>query len=552
MRVVPLKDQVVGRVRPALLILLGAVGFVLLVACANVANMLLSRSAARQKEIALRSALGAARSRVVRQLLTESILLSSVGAVLGLGLAYWGVGAITGLIPKSMNFPRLDEIAIDTGVLGYTIAISFLTGVAFGLIPALQASKQDLQGSLKEGGGRSTSDRRLQRTRGVLIVSEIALTLLLLAGAGLLVKSFARLQDTDPGFREENLLAMTIGASMKKYGDEKLRASYYKQLLERVEALPEVESAALTSGAPMTGFDLMFVFAVEGRPAHPDDVPQVVYSSVSPNYFRTMGIPLLAGREFDGRDVAGAQHVALINETMARRFFSGEDPIGRRVRINYLGRPTLLEIIGVVKDARQAALGQTTDIQLYSCYQQAPWFSTHLVARTKVTPMTASLPAQRAIRSVDSDQAVTNVKTMDELISESVAQPRLYTWLLSVFALIALVLAAVGIYGVMSYTVAQRTHEIGVRMALGAQVSDILKMIVGQSLSLVFAGVALGLIGAIALTRIMSTLLYDVSATDPATFAGIALLLSAVALLASLIPARRATKVDPLTALRYE
>ncbi|HYP29671.1 MAG TPA: ABC transporter permease [Blastocatellia bacterium] len=551
-RLVPLKEQVVGNIRPALLILLGAAGFVLLVACANVANMLLSRSAARRKEISLRLALGAARSRVVRQLLTESILLSSVGAALGLGLAYWGVDALTALVPESMNFPRLDEIRIDGRVLGFTVLMSFLTGVGFGLIPALQASKQDLQGSLKENSARTSADRGLQRTRGLLIVSEIAITLLLLTGAGLLIKSFVRLQETDPGFREENLLALNIGTPMRKYPKEDQRAAYYKQLVERVGALPEVESAALTSGAPMTGFDLVFEFSIEGRDARPDDVPQTVYSSISPNYFRTMGIPLLAGREFDERDVAGSPFVTLINETMARRFFPDEDPLGKRVRINYLGRPTMLEIIGVVRDARQSALSQKTDIEMYTSYQQAPWFSTHMLVRTRTAPAGASTSVRRAIQSVDKDQAVMDVKTMDELISESVAQPRLYTWLLSVFASIALVLAAVGIYGVMSYTVAQRTHEIGIRMALGAQVGDILGMIVRQSLSLVFAGVALGLIGAAALTRIMSALLYDVSATDPATFAAIPLLLIAVALLASLIPARRATKVDPLTALRYE
>ncbi|HVF89112.1 MAG TPA: ABC transporter permease [Blastocatellia bacterium] len=551
-RLVPLKEQIVGKIRPALLILLGAVGFVLLVACANVANMLLARSAARQKEIALRSALGASRSRVVRQLLTESLLLSSVGAALGLLAAYWGVDAIIALIPESMNFPRLDEIRIDTHVLGFTVAISFLTGVGFGLIPALQASKQDLQGSLKESGTRSSGDRGLQRARAMLIVSEIALTLLLLTGAGLLVKSFARLQNTDPGFRQENLLTMSIGASMKKYGNDGDRASYYTRIMERVAALPEVESAALSSGAPMTGFNLLFSFTIEGRPANPDDVPQGIYASISPNYFRTLGIPLLSGREFDERDAAGSPPAAIINETMARQFFSGEDPLGKRIRINYLGRPTSLEIVGVVRDTRQEALAQKTGIEIYSCYRQAPWFSTALIVRAKAAPASATLSVRRAIQSIDSDQAITSVKTMDELISESVAQPRLYTWLLSVFAAIALTLAAVGIYGVMSYTVAQRTHEIGIRMALGAQVGDILKMIVSQSLSLVFAGVGLGLIGAVALTRIMSALLYDVSATDPATFAAIALLLSAVALLASLIPARRATKVDPLTALRYE
>ena len=550
-RIFSLHESIVGDFRPALLVLLGAVGFVLLIACANVASLLLSRASARHKEIAVRVALGATRLRVIRQLLTESILLALVGGAVGLLLALWGVKAIIALIPQAMRFPRLDEIQIDGWALAFTIVISLMTGIIFGLIPGLQLSKPDLQGSLKEGGRAATGGLWAHRARSLLVISEIALALLLLVGAGLLIRSFLRLQQTNLGFNRENLLAVGIGASPQKYPQAQQRAAYYKQFLERLETVPGVESAALSSSLPL-GFNLVFPFTVEGRAASPADATQAAYSSVSPNYFRTMGIPVRAGREFTEQDKKDAPNVAIINETMARRFFAGEDPIGRRVKIDYLNRPTSFEIVGVVGDTKQSSVAGQVDVGIYVSYFQYPWFSSMLVVRTAIDAASFALPVQKAIWSLDKDKPISYLKTLDQLMSDSVAQPRLYLFLLSVFAFIALALAMMGIYGVMSYSVEQRTREIGIRMALGARQRDVLRLVVGQSMLLVLIGVAAGLASAFALTRVMASLLYGIEATDPVTFFGVALVLAGVALGASFVPARRATKVDPMIALRYE
>ncbi len=553
-RLVPLHEQSVTGVRPALLILLGAVGFVLLIACVNVANLLLARATARHKEMAIRTALGATRRRIVRQLLIESLLLALLGGSLGMLLSLWGVDAITALVPSDWRFPRLDESRIDASVLLFTLGVSVLTGLFFGLLPALKASKLDVYESLKETGRGSTAGLRLQRLRGALVISEIALTLLLLVGAGLLMKSLLRLQQVDLGFNPQNVLTLAIVPPLnQKYLQPDARATLYRDILEKVEALPEVESVAASSGPPLVSFGLNFSFAIEGRAADTSDKQEAFYSAISPDYFRTMGVPLLAGRDFTGRDNKDAPSVAIINETMRRRYFVGEDPIGQHIKIkHYMSEPVSHEIVGVARDTKQMNVSDEVGIEMYAPHLQYPWLSTALVVRTKADPLSIVPSVQRAVSMVDKNQPITAVKTMDQLMSASVAQPRFYTLLLGVFAVIALVLASVGIYGVMSYSVAQRTHEIGVRVALGAQSGDVLRLVLKQGMKLTFAGIAIGLISAALLTRVMSSLLYGVSATDPSIFILISLLLMTVALLACYIPARRAMRVDPMIALRYE
>ena len=549
-RLAPLREALVGDVRPALLILFGAVGLVLLIACANVANLLLARATARYREVAIRAALGASHWRILRQLVIESVLLSMVGGALGALLAWWGVGAILWLVPKDLRFPRMEDARVDPLVLGFTFAVALLTGVALGLIPGLKASRGDFQGSLKESGQRATAGRRLRRTRGAVVVAEIALTLVLLAGAGLLIKSLERLQRVELGFNPDNVLVMPVSASMSKYPEPQARAAYFERLAEQVRTTPGVEAVATASCAPMM-YTMYFPFSIEGR-ADPNEAPQAWYNSVSPGYFRLMGIGLVEGREFSEHDRVGAPNAAVINETMRRRFFAGEDPLGKRLTINYLNAPLAVEVVCVVKDIKQESLAAPPNAQIYVPSSQVPWFSTALVIRAKDDPA-AVLPAvERALRSADPTQPGSGAKTMAQLLSDSAAQPRFYGLLLGVFAGLALLLAAVGVYGLISYAVAQRTHEIGVRMALGARAGDVLKLVVGEGMLLVLAGLALGLGAAFVLTRLMKSLLYEVGATDPVTFAGVTALLAAVALAACVIPARRATRVDPVTALRCE
>jgi predicted permease len=549
-RLVPLRETLVGNARPALLILFGAVGFVLLIACANVANLLLSRATARHKEVAIRTALGATRWRVVRQLLAESVLLAFIGGALGTFLALWGVDALVALVPEDLRFARLDEARVNVAVLVFTAGISLLTGVLVGLLPGLKASKPDLHAALKETGRGATAGGRLKRARGILVATEIAVTLVLLVGAGLLVRSFMRLQQTELGFDPHNLLTFTVGAPQQLYGQTEQRANYYQRMQERMAALPGVKAVATTSSLPLD-WVLNFTYSVEGRPARPSEDPQSDYSSVSPNYFNVMGIPIRKGRGFTERDAAGAPDVAVINETMARRVFNGEDPLGKRLTIDYMERRVSLEIVGVVADSKQM-LNEATNIRIYDCALQRPWLSSSFVVRTEGDPAALTASVQKAVREVDASRAAAEVKTMEQRMTESVAQPRFYTQLIGAFAFMALLLAAVGVYGVMSYSATQRTHEIGIRIALGARGLDVIRMVVVQGMGMALAGVGVGLAAAYALTRVMSGLLYGVSATDPATFAGVALLLSLVALLACFIPALRATKVDPIVALRHE
>jgi putative ABC transport system permease protein len=547
-----LHDQETGKVRPALLVLLGAVAFVLLIACANVANLLLARAAMREKEVAVRLALGAGRSRIVRQLLTESALLAVVGGGVGLLLAVVGLKALVALSPA--DIPRLDQTGIDLRVLGFTLAVSLLTGLIFGLVPALQASRPDLNDSLKDGGRGSTGGIRGMRVRNLLVVSEIALSLVLLVGAGLLIRSFMRLQQFDLGFNPNNLLTMRIQLPGSKYRDGNQVATFYQQLLQRLEAVPGVQSAGAISSVFLDDTPNSTNFSIEGRPvATGVESIEVPFDSVSPSYFRVMGIPLLAGREFDDRDVQGSTPVAIINQTFANRFFPGEDPIGKRY---VYGGPApnnpWITIVGIVGDMRRTGFDRPVRPETFLPEAQEPSNVLTIVTRTASSEASLAGVLRNEVWAIDKDQSVFDIKTMDETLSEMMAQRRFNMLLFGIFAAVALILAAVGIYGVISYSVTQRTHEIGIRIALGAAKSNVLSLIVGQAMSLAGIGIVLGMGASLMLTRLMASLLYGVSATDPVTFSAIALLLAGVALVACYLPARRAAKVDPMIALRYE
>jgi predicted permease len=551
--VISLHEQVVGDIKPALLVLLGAVGLVLLIACANVANLLLARAAVRQKEIAIRIALGAGRLRLMRQFLAESVLLAVLGGGVGLLLALWGVSLLKAFIPQ--NISQAQAVTVDAKVLGFTLAVSLLTGLIFGLAPMTQASKFDLNETLKEGGRDSGAGSRGNRIRGLLVITEVAISLILLVGAGLLINSFMRLRHIDPGFRADNLLTMRIVLPQLKYADHRRRSAFYTDLIRRVEALPGVQSAAVTNWIPLVLQGDTVGICIEGRPdPGPAERPDVVTRVVSPHYFATMGIELLQGHEFGEQNRVGSRPVVVISETMARRLWPGEDPVGKRITPGRPDNPdNWCEIIGVVKDVRQFQLDADPKPQMYFTYEQAGFFApNHLVVRTNVEPQSLAATVRGTVWEIDKDQPVSNISTMEEVLSESVARQRFSTLLLGIFAAVALVLAAVGIYGVMSYSVAQRTREIGIRLALGAQSRDVLKLVIIQGMRLASVGVTVGLIGALALTRLMRSLLFGVSATDPLTFGAIAFVLTGVALLACYVPARRATKVDQMIALRYE
>jgi predicted permease len=551
-RLVPLKDQVVGKTRPLLLVLLAVVAFVLLIACANVASLLLARAAARQKEIALRAALGAGRRRVIRQLLTESILLSSLGGALGLLVAYWGVKALIAASPT--NIPRLGETTLDLPVLGFTAGISLLTGILFGLVPAIQAAKTNLSEALKEGG-RNPATPGQHRLRSLLIVSEVALALVLLVGAGLLVRSFSRLLAVDPGFNPQSVLALDVMLPGAKYHTQESRCNFYQQLLARIETLPGVRAAGGISDVPLSGAEGLYPLAIEGRPpARHGQEPSTDGRDVTPNYFEAMGVPLLQGRAFSESDAPGQPEVAIINETIARQFFPGEDPIGKRVKLGPADDPRepWLTVVGVVGDVKSTVLESDPRAQVYRPFLQLSWSDLSILIRTESDPLQLVPAVRNEVKAIDPNQPVTNVRTMEQAVAESVSRRRFIMLLLAVFAAVALLLTVVGLYGVISYSVTRRTHEFGVRLALGAQARDVLRLVVGDGLRLAAAGVGIGLVAAIALTRGMVSLLFNVSALDPLTFTLVTALLVFVALVSSYIPARRATKVDPMIALRSE
>jgi len=544
---VPLQSQVGRKLRPSLLILAGAVGFVLLIACANVANLLLASASARQKEIAIRLALGASRWRVIRQLLTESLLLSVLGGGFGLLLAVWGCEAIRVL--GANQIPRADQIGVDSTALGFTLLLSILTGAIFGLAPALQASRANLNGTLKEGG-RSGSVAGRHRLRSALVVVEVALSLMLLVGAGLLIKNFWQLLNVDPGFNPQNLLSVEVSLTNERYAEAPQRSAFYQQLLERVSALPGVQSAAIVNHQPFSGRRGINVFKIEGRPEPKgmDDTPLADFRIISPEYFQMMSIPILQGRAFSASDTQDAPRAVIVNRAFAERFWPGENPLGRRLDND----GDWLTVVGVAGDVRQSGLDEEAATHVYVPYLQSPSSRTAVLLRTSVDPSSLAAAVQKQVNAIDPDQPIYNVRTMEEMIAGSMSGRRLNLVLLAVFALTALILAAVGIYGVISYSVTQRIHEIGIRMALGARSADVLKLIVKQGMTPVVIGMAAGIAGALALTRVMSTLLVGVSANDPLTFAAIAVLLAGVAFVACFVPARRATKVDPLVALHYE
>ena len=544
-----LHDQFVQSIRPVLYLLIGAVGLVLLIACANVANLLLARGTERAREMAIRAALGARTSRILRQMFVESLTLSLFGALAGFLLAIWSTRLLTDLSPARML--QLQPVAIDARVLVFTLATSLITGLLFGLAPAWQAAKQDLQLALKESARVSTGGRQ-NRVRRVLVVAQMALALVLLAGAGLLVRSFIEVLNVTPGFESRNLLTMSLQAVGTRYREDEQIRGYYKEVLDRTAALPRVEAVGFVSNLPFGGDMDQWGFHIEEKPlANPADAPSAEHYSVSPDYLRTMGITLLRGRAFTDHDGANMPLVVLINQTAAKRFWSNEDPVGKRIRLGAITDP-LLTIVGVVGDVNHYGLETPADLQAYVPHAQTNDSYMHLVVRTSTDPISIAGPLRAVIRQIDPNQPTYALATMPQLIAKSLAPRRFTLMLLGVFASVALVLAAIGIYGVVSLNVGSRVNEFGIRLALGAQPRDVMRLVVGQGMALVLTGVALGLAGALAVTRLMRGLLFGVRASDPLTFASIALLLVVVALLACLIPARRATKVDPLVALRYE
>jgi len=554
MQLVPLQEEVIGNVRPILLVLLAAVGFVLLIACANVASLLLTRSLARQKEVAIRSALGASRWRVIRQLLTESILLSLLGGAAGLMIAYWGVPALVSALPQNqlIAMPFLKTLSLNGGILAFSFVLSLLTGVVFGLAPALQSARLDLNEVLKEGG-RTMAAGASHRLRSALVVTEIALAVVLLVGAGLMMKSLLRLLQTNVGFKTDHLLTVMFVLPPSKYTEDNQTINASQQIQERVRSLPGVSSTGTVDILPLNAGNTTRFF-IDGDPVPaPGKEIEANIRIVSDDYFRTLGVPLLAGRAFDDRDAAGKPGVVIIGKTIADRLFAGRDPVGRKLRYSSIQADGDL-IVGVVGDVKITGLDQAVRPVLYYPFRQSAGPFMSLVVRTDGDPTALAASIRNEIRTIEPDTAILAINSMDQMIAQTPASfmRRFPALLISIFAIVALLLASIGIYGVVSYSVSQQTHHIGVRMALGASPSDILRMVLKQGLLLAVLGVGIGIGAAFGLMRLLRTLLFEVSANDAATFALVAGALFIIALLACYLPARRATKVDPLVALHYE
>jgi putative ABC transport system permease protein len=551
----PLHEALVGDLRPALLVLIGAVGFVLLIACANVANLLLARALARETELAVRTAMGAGRGRLVRQLLTESLVLGIGGGLAGLLVAAWGADMLVALQPEGI--PRLNDVAIDRSVILFTVAISVLTGLMFGAIPAVQMTGGSLAQSLKEGGRGTIAARGSARMRSILVVTEMALALMLLAGAGLLIKSFGRLQAVDPGFQPTQTLSFEVRPPRTTYADDAQMLAFYERVIDGIRGLPGVRSAGGVTSLPLSGGRFNITFKVKGRPdPAPGQEPAMEVRVATTDYFRTLGIPLKRGRVFTDADVITAPWVVVLSEAAARKYFPNEDPIGKTIEMGWGKGPGTRraggEVVGIVGDVKELGLDEEFPAEIYLPMRQWTVGRMAVVARTAVPPLSLADPSKRVVRDIDANLPVANIRTVEEVIARSIAQPRFYMLLLGAFAAVALTLAAIGIFGVMSYMVSQRTREIGIRMALGARAGTVVSMVVRQAMLLAAAGLVLGVVAALALSRTMTTLLFDLSPTDPATFGTVAIVLACVAFFASYIPARRAATVDPTVALRAE
>jgi putative ABC transport system permease protein len=544
--IVPLHEQIVGSFKPALLVLLGAVGLVLLIACANVANLLLARASRRRRELAVRAALGAGRTRLLRQLLTESAVLALLGGALGVLVGHWGLALLMSLAPAGV-LPS--SLTLDGRVMAFALVLTAATGLCFGLVPAVQASRPDLDGVLKEAG-RGGSGSAGHRFRDALVVAEVTLSLVLLVGAGLLLRSAVALQRAELGFRPDHVLTAEFRLPPAKYAEPRAIAAFFRQTLERLRAVPGIESAALVRAVPFSGNDGSTTFQVEGQPEPPRGrEPIAQLNIVSPDYFRTMGIRQLEGRDFDEHDTADVPSVAVVNDTMARQLWPGIGPIGRRLRLRDAGWVT---VVGVVGDVRHSGPSEPPQPQVYTTHEQDPRIFACVVVRTAGDPMAMAAPMRAALWSVDKDQPVWKVRAMDQLVTGSRETARAMSLLVGVFAAVALALAGVGIYGVMAYAVSQRTREIGIRMALGAASGRVLRLVVGRALALTSVAIVLGAIGATALARLLGTLLFGVGPADPATFVAAAAALAAVSTLAAYLPARRAARIDPMRALAEE
>jgi putative ABC transport system permease protein len=553
--VIQLHEAMVGDIRKTMFVLLGAVGFVLLIACVNVANLLLARAAARESEIAVRTALGAARGRLVRQLLTESLILSVVGGLLGLLLAVWGVDALVRMEPQGI--PRLTDVGVDPTVIAFTIGVSVLTGLLFGIFPAFQSTKYGLSSALKESGRGALSSRSGSRMRTTLVVAEVALAVTLLAGAGLLIRSFSRLAAVDPGFRVDPALTFDLTLPDARYEKEPQQVAFFDQLMPKLEALPGVQSAAAVMALPLNG-NFVLTFEVAGRaPLPPAQQPAMQIRVATTKYFQSIGIPLKRGRLFTEEDRIGTPKVVLITQSAAKEYFPNEDPIGKKITLGWGRGPGTPraggEVVGIVGDTKDAGLAEPDPPQLYMPYRQWPVQSMSIVLKTAVPPASLAESARRAVYSVDGNLPVSNVRTLEEIVARSISQPRFYMSLLAVFAVVAVLLAAIGIFGVLSYAVAQRTREIGIRMALGAHARTVLGLVVKDAMFMAIGGLIIGITIALPLTRLLvAKLLFDITPHDPITFVMVGALLTATALAAAYVPARRATRVDPIVALRAE